>query len=69
MQIQSVVLFKPHYTVSTAKKWVKTHGFLPIKTPHQIGSEIRFRILEPKKNKNYISKYVTPNVMLVFQKA
>lgn len=57
-ETQAVIFFKPKWSVSKAKIWLREHNIIPLKLPDTklFKDQIRFRITNPKQYKTYTSK-------------
>ena len=48
------------WTTTTARAWLKAHGYKPIKKVHKMGNELRYRLIDPEVFSRFTTK-VLPN--------
>ena len=71
-EVQSVVFLKPVWVQVKAKKWLKEHNLKPIKKVDIVKSksdnrilQLRYRMTPPKQYKQFITKKLDNNILLV----
>lgn len=63
-EIQAVIFNRKDWTDEQARKWLISHGLLPIKQVHKTPNYYRYRIKEPI-HKFYTTKAIKNNMKLV----
>lgn len=63
-EVQSILFDKHKFTTSEARKWMKKHGFKPIKRVDETKAFYRYRQTDPDKYK-YFRMKVTPDIKFV----
>lgn len=63
--IHSVVFDKNFWTAEQARKWLSQKNLTPIKRVHKTINTIRYRIVDPKEFKNFITKKLPNHINLV----
>lgn len=56
--IQSIIFNKNTYTTKKASKWLKYHGYKPIKRVHKTTDSLRYRMINP----NNFNRFITLNI-------
>ena len=67
-QIQAILFNNTIFDTKKARKWLKTHNFQPIKKVHKTENYLRYRIIYPNKNYDYITKQLNNRIILVLMK-
>ena len=44
------------WTAATARAWLRAHEFKPIKRMHHLGTELRYRLRDPRQFRRFITK-------------
>jgi hypothetical protein len=66
--LQAIVISKDTYTKARANKWIKSHGFKPIKKMHETLKTYRYRLIEPDYyNYEYRTKKLTEGIKAIIQ--
>ena len=55
-KLQAIIFNKNNWTVIEAKNYIKLNNFKPLKNPHITNNFIRFRLVDPKEFKHFITK-------------
>ena len=66
--IHSIVFLrntKENWTATKARKWLKQHGFIPIKRVDKKDNQLRYRLIDPKFFKSFMTKKSKNNINLV----
>lgn len=68
MSVVQAILFDINkFDTDKARKWLRDHGYRPIKRVHKTARFLRYRIRKPKKNGSYITKHITPHIRLIIE--
>jgi hypothetical protein len=54
--VQSVRFARSAWTTTTARAWLRAHGFVPIKKVDVTATQLRYRIRDPAELGDYITK-------------
>jgi len=63
--IQAIIFDNKIWTEKTAKKWLKEHGYVPIKPVHKTLNFLRYRLLDPSLFNRFIMRKLPNNIELV----
>lgn len=68
--LQSVVFLRPKWNVKTSKLWLEKKGITPLKEVDIVKkdgkiSQYRYRILNPKRFKRFITKKTKDNINFI----
>lgn len=66
MPVQSIHFKKALWTVKGAKKWLRDNQIKPMKKEHLTENEIRFRIINPDPNCEYVSKEIEKGIIFIY---
>ncbi len=55
-EIQSIYFMDNEWTQRQAESWILNHDIIPLKPMHKDGNKLRFRISNPLKYQNFITK-------------
>lgn len=68
-KIQAILFDNSYYTPYTARKWLRTHEYRPIKRVHKTKKYLRYRIIQPNNRYQYriinLSNHI--NAVLMFK--
>jgi hypothetical protein len=65
MSVQSIIFDKELWTPRKATNWLMLHNFYPIKKVHETEHYYRFRIQEPRKYAEYMTKTLPFGIKLI----
>lgn len=64
-EIQSVVFNPKQFTPNQARLWLKNNNIRPIKIVDRTATQLRYRIVNPKKFKRFRTKIIKSGIMFV----
>lgn len=64
-ETQAIYFMKPKFDEKSAEAWIKGHKLKPIKAMHAVGNEMRYRLEDPKKYREFKTKVLPSGVHLV----
>lgn len=62
---QSVIFDNRYFTVTSARKWLKSHGFESKGKVHKTAKTLRFRLVNPSQFSKFRTKALSPAIRLV----
>ena len=65
MSVQAILFEIDKWSTLSAKRWLRSHGFKPIKKVHTTDNYHRFRIKEPRDDYTYAIKDIGKGIKLI----
>jgi len=67
MEIQAILFNINSWTSTTARNWLKKHGYNPIKRVHKTEQFLRYRLREPSTKVKYRVKEIGQGIKYIFE--
>lgn len=68
MEVQAIIFSKKKWTATSARKWLKEHGYSPIKKAHGTEHYIRYRLRTPRTGDYITKKLGTSGIKLILMR-